>query len=142
MILKSLLAGLAACAILAGPAVAGQTPSVPGAQAYIISPKDGDVVKGPVKIVFGLKGMGLAPALVEWPKTGHHHVIVDVPVPNGNQPIPKNDGKHYFHFGSGQTEGTLELAPGKHTLRLVLADHQHYSHFPPVVSQTVTITVQ
>ena len=78
MNLKSLLAGLAACAILAGPAVAGQTPSVPGAQAYIISPKDGDVVKGPVKIVFGLKGMGLAPALVEWPKTGHHHVIVDV----------------------------------------------------------------
>jgi hypothetical protein len=142
MKLKLCLAGLVAGAILMGPAIAGQTPSVPGTQAYIVSPKNGDVVKGPVKIVFGLKGMGVAPALVDWPKTGHHHVVVDVAAPSGDKPIPKNDGKHYFHFGGGQSEGTLELAPGEHTLRLVLADHQHYTHNPPVVSEPVTITVQ
>lgn len=142
MKLKLILAGLAASTVFAGASFAGTVPSPAGAEAYIISPKDGDTVTGPVKMVFGLKGMGVAPALVEWPNTGHHHVIVDEDVPDGSRPIPKNDGKHHFHFGGGQTEGTIKLAPGKHTLRLVLADHQHYSHNPPVVSPTITITVK
>lgn len=142
MKLKYLLAGLAASALFAGTAVAGEVPSPAGAEAYIISPKDGDTVKGPVKLVFGLKGMGVAPALVEWPKTGHHHVIVDAEIPDGSRPIPKNDGRHYFHFGGGQTEGSIDLPPGKHRVQMVLADHQHYSHNPPVVSQVITITVK
>lgn len=136
------LAGLMASALFAGTAAAGTVPSPAGAEAYIVSPQDGDTVDGPVKIVFGLKGMGVAPALVDWPNTGHHHVIVDTDVPDGSRPIPKNDGKHFFHFGGGQTEGVIDLPPGKHTLRLVLADHQHYSHNPPVVSQRITITVR
>ncbi len=136
------LAGLSALVLTAGAAIAGQVPSPAGAEAYIVSPRDGDVVKGPVTIVFGLRGMGIAPALVEWPNTGHHHVVVDIPVPNGDKPIPKNDGKHHFHFGGGQTEGTITLPPGRHTLRLVFADHQHYTHNPPVVSKPITITVQ
>ncbi len=142
MKLKICLAGLVASALFAGTAVAGSVPSPAGAEAYIISPRDGDTVKGPVKVVFGLKGMGVAPALVDWPNTGHHHVVVDIDVPDGNRPIPKNDGKHHFHFGGGQTEGFLDLPPGRHTLRLVLADHQHYSHNPPVVSKPITITVE
>ena len=103
---KLWLAGLAASALFAGATLAGTVPSPAGAEAYIVSPRDGDTVKGPVKIVFGLKGMGVAPALVEWPNTGHHHVIVDTGVPDGSRPIPKNDGKHHYHFGGGQTEGT------------------------------------
>lgn len=142
MKLSVCLAGLSALVLASGAAIAGQVPSPSGAAAYIVSPKDGDVVKGPVTIVFGLRGMGIAPALVEWPNTGHHHVIVDTPVPNGDKPIPKNDGKHHFHFGGGQTEGTIDLPPGRHTLRLVLADHQHYTHNPPVVSEPITITVR
>ena len=138
---KHCLAGIAASVLFVGVAIAGTVPSPKGAEAYIVSPKDGETVTGPVKIVFGLKGMGIAPALVDWPNTGHHHVIVDVGVPDGSRPIPKNDGKHYFHFGGGQTEGTIKLAPGKHTLRLVLADHNHYTHNPPVVSKPITITV-
>lgn len=142
MKMRLILAGLAASIMFPGVAVAGSVPSPAGAEAYIVSPRDGDTVKGPVKIVFGLRGMGIAPALVEWPNTGHHHVVVDTGVPDGSKPIPKNDGKHHFHFGGGQSEGTIDLAPGKHTLRLVLADHQHYSHNPPVVSQPITITVE
>ncbi len=142
MKLKFCTVALIAFAWVAGPALAGQVPSPAGAEVYIISPNNGDVVKGPVKIVFGLRGMGIAPALVEWPNTGHHHVVVDTGVPNGSKPIPKNDGKHHFHFGGGQTEGTIDLPPGRHTLRLVFADHEHYTHNPPVVSQPVTITVE
>jgi hypothetical protein len=142
MKLKLCAAVFATCALAAGTAIAGQVPSPAGAEAYIVSPKNGDVVEGPVTIVFGLRGMGIAPALVEWPNTGHHHVIVDAGVPNGAKPIPKNDGKNNFHFGGGQTEGTIKLAPGTHTLRLVFADHQHYTHNPPVVSQPITITVK
>ena len=139
---KHCLAAFAALALISSPAVAGQKPSPSNAEAYIISPKDGDVIDGPVTIVFGLRGMGVAPALVEWPNTGHHHVIVDIPVPGGDKPIPKNDGKHHFHFGGGQTEGTIELASGQHTLRMVLADHEHYAHNPPVVSAPITIIVR
>jgi hypothetical protein len=142
MKLSYCLAGISALALTAGTAIAGQVPSPAGAEVYIVSPQDGAVIDGPVTIVFGLRGMGIAPALVEWPNTGHHHVIVDSGVPNGAKPIPKNDGKHNFHFGGGQTEGTVELAPGTHTLRLVFADHQHYTHNPPVVSQPITITVR
>ncbi len=139
---KICLAALSALVLTAGTATAGQVPSPAGAEVYIISPRDGDVVKGPVTVVFGLRGMGIAPALVEWPNSGHHHVVVDTSVPNGSKPIPKNDGKHHFHFGGGQTEGTITLPPGKHTLRLVFADYQHYTHNPPVVSEPITITVQ
>ncbi|MGB0749346.1 MAG: DUF4399 domain-containing protein [Magnetospiraceae bacterium] len=111
-----------------------------GASAYIISPADGATIKGPVTVVFGLKGMGVAPAGTEKDKTGHHHLIVDAGMPDLNQPIPSDD--HYRHFGGGQTEVTLELAPGQHTLQLLLGDLQHVPHNPPVASDVVTITVE
>lgn len=142
MKLKYCVAAMAAAVLVSTPANAGQVKSPDGAEAYFISPKDGDVVEGTVHMVFGLRGMGVAPALVEWPNTGHHHVVVDIGVPDGSKPIPKNDGKHFFHFGGGNTEGTITLPPGRHTLRMVLADHEHYSHNPPVVSEPVTITVK
>ena len=142
MKLNHCLAAFAVFALISGPAIAGQKPSPANAEVYFLSPKDGDVIDGPVTIVFGLRGMGIAPALVKRPNTGHHHVIVDVPVPGGDKPIPRNDGKNYFHFSGGHTEATLNLAPGTHTLQLVFADHEHYSHNPPVVSAPVTITVR
>lgn len=118
-----------------------RTPSPAGAEAYIISPKDGATVKSPVTIEFGLKGMGVAPAGVKFENTGHHHLLIDTDVPaDANAPLPTSDNVR--HFGKGQTEATIELKPGKHTLQLVLGDDKHTPHNPPVVSKKITITVK
>src|SRR5258708_3180032 len=116
-----------------------KTASPAGAKVYIISPKNGAKVKGPVKVVMGLSGMGIAPAGVDSPDTGHHHILVDNEKPNLDAPLPV-DAKHR-HFGKGQTEATLDLPPGKHTLQLVLGDRNHFPHNPPVMSNKITITV-
>jgi hypothetical protein len=117
-----------------------RTASTAGTHVYFISPKAGKTVHSPVKVRFGLSGMGVAPAGVTNPGTGHHHLIVDAPLPPMNLPIPK-DANH-LHFGAGQTETVLELAPGEHTLQLVLADANHIPHDPPVVSEQIHITVK
>ena len=111
-----------------------------GASVYIISPLDGATVSSPVTIQFGLEGMGVAPAGVEKLGTGHHHLIVDAPLPALNEPIPA-DGNHK-HFGGGQTQTTIELSPGTHSLQLLLADHYHIPHNPPIHSNIVTIEVR
>jgi len=110
------------------------------AKLYIISPKDGEKVSNPVTVRFGLAGMGVAPAGVASPNTGHHHLLVDAPVPPADAPIPKDD--HHLHFGAGQTETKLDLAPGAHTLQLVLGDKDHFQFDPPLVSEKVAITVK
>jgi hypothetical protein len=127
-------------AALAAHAQVPRAASPEGAKLYFISPKDGKTISGKVTVRFGLIGMGVAPAGVANPGTGHHHLIVDAPLPAMDQPIPKDD-KH-LHFGNGQTETTLELAPGKHTLQLVLADANHVPHAPPVISKQIHITVK
>jgi len=111
-----------------------------GAEAYIISPADGDTVKSPVTVVFGIRGMGVAPAGVDRPNTGHHHIVIDAPTPDLDKPIPSDD--HHVHFGGGQTEVTLELSPGPHTLQLVLGDRNHLPHTNAVVSKPISITVK
>jgi hypothetical protein len=118
-----------------------RTPAPAGAELYFITPNDGDTVTGDVVVRFGLKGMGVAPAGSDVAKTGHHHLLVDVAqLPKGDQPIPSDDT--HRHFGGGQTETTLKLPPGKHTLQLLLGDKNHIPHVPPVVSQKITITVK
>ncbi len=118
-----------------------RTASPAGAEVYIISPKDGATVKSPVTIQFGLKGMGVAPAGVKFENTGHHHLLIDTDVPaDASAPLPTSDNVR--HFGKGQTEASIELKPGKHTLQLVLGDQNHTPHNPPVVSKKITITVK
>lgn len=115
------------------------TPSAENAKAYIVFPQDGDTVKSPVTVVFGLNGMGIAPAGVEIENTGHHHLLVD------QDTLPPNDaplGSPPIHFGKGQTETTIELEPGTHTLQLILGNHLHVPHTPPVISELITITVE
>lgn len=115
-------------------------PSPAGARAYIISPADGDKVSSPVYVRFGLSGMGIAPAGVEFPEAGHHHLLVNAEqLPPANLPIPADD--RHRHFGKGQTEAMLELPPGQYTLQLLLGDHLHIPHNPPVVSEKVYVTV-
>jgi hypothetical protein len=130
-----------ASAILAGHANA-QTPAPSGAKVYFINIKNGDTVKSPFKVQFGLSGMGIAPAGVEKEKTGHHHLLVDTELKADElvQPIIQDD-KHK-HFGGGQTETAVTLAPGKHTLQLVLGDWTHMPHKKPVMSEKITVTVK
>lgn len=130
---------LLALASLPLAALASSAPD--GASAYIISPANGETVTSPVKVRFGLAGMGVAPAGVEQAHTGHHHLLIDVEeLPAPDQPIPADD--HHRHFGGGQTEVTVDLPPGQHTLQLLLGDHLHVPHNPPVASEVVTITVE
>ena len=117
-----------------------RTPSPEGAVLYVISPSDGAVVKSPVTVRFGLAGMGVAPAGVGTPNTGHHHLVIDAELPPLDAPLPADD--HHRHFGGGQTEVALELEPGPHTLQLVLADKDHVPHDPPLVSEQIAITVE
>ncbi|MDX2299924.1 MAG: DUF4399 domain-containing protein [Xanthomonadaceae bacterium] len=117
-----------------------RTPSPAGAEVYIIAPADGAVVGSEVTVRFGLKGMGIAPAGTAAANSGHHHLLIDAPMPALDQPIPA-DAQH-VHFGKGQTETTVTLTPGKHTLQLLLGDQNHIPHEPPVVSQVVTVTVK
>ena len=131
---------LGARAATADSQAGGRTPSPDGAAVYFISPSDGDVVKSPVTVRFGLRAMGVAPAAVDKPNTGHHHLVVDAPLPDMRVPIPADD--HYRHFGGGQTELALELPPGRHTLQLLVGDFRHVPHDPPVVSEQIEITVE
>jgi hypothetical protein len=140
MIRKSLVA--AAFLACASPAFA-ESPFPADAEVYFISPSDGDTVSSPVLVVFGLKGMGVAPAGTEKEKTGHHHLLIDVETPTGEDlqyGLPADD--NFKHFGGGQTETMVELAPGTHTLQLMVGDANHVPHDPPVVSEVITITVQ
>jgi hypothetical protein len=125
------------------PAIAlGETAAPPNASVYIISPKDGDTVTSPFKVQFGLTGMGVAPAGIDKPNTGHHHLLIDTTLSPEElkQPIP-SDAKH-LHFGGGQTETMLTLPPGRHTLQLVLGDWTHIPFNPPIISPVITVTVK
>jgi hypothetical protein len=136
------ITALAATALASAAALA-QTPSPApaGAEVYFIAPRDGQTIHGPVTIKFGLKGMGVAPAGIKFDNTGHHHLLVDTDLSEIklDAPLPATD--KILHFGKGQTETTLTLPPGKHTLELLFADYLHIPFDPPLHSKKITITV-
>jgi hypothetical protein len=144
--LAVLLAGTSVilpAAAQAPPAATGmaRTPSPAAAKLYIVSPANGAKVKSPVTVVFGLAGMGVAPAGVKFDNAGHHHLLVDSDVPKElSLPLPATD--KVVHFGKGQTEGSITLTPGTHTLQLLLGDHNHIPFDPVVASAKITITVE
>jgi Domain of unknown function (DUF4399) len=116
-----------------------RTPSPPDAKVYFVGLHDGSVVTQHVTLHFGLVNMGVAPAGINKPNTGHHHLLIDAELPPLDQPIP-NDF-HHLHFGAGQTEATVNLPLGKHKLQLLLGDANHVPHNPPVFSKPITVTV-
>ncbi len=161
---RSIVPALALATLLATPAIAQQdaapdeahdhgTPSAPAsapaghrtpaphdAYVYIGWPNDGEVIHSTrFKVWFGTRNFGVAPAGTDVPNTGHHHLLIDTPLPPMDEAIP-ND-KHHLHFGLGQTETIIELPPGTHTLQLLMADGNHVSHDPPVMSKRITIHV-
>ena len=117
-----------------------RSPSAEGAELYFISPKSGETISGPVTVIFGLKGMGVAPAGTDKENTGHHHLLINTGLPALDLPVPADD--QHKHFGKGQTQTTIELPPGKHTLQLLLGNHIHVPHNPVVASEVIEITVK
>lgn len=146
--MKSFLFTAAFCLSASFVWAGGETPSNPDAKVYFVNLADGDSVQSPVTVVFGLSGMGVAPAGTEAENTGHHHLLINrPPIGEGEDGadelaygLPADD--NHMHFGGGQTEVTLDLPAGQHTLQLVLGDAGHVPHNPPVVSEVITITVE
>ena len=143
MFMKPLAAAVTAAALLAAPVYAQSTASPDGAMLYFVGLEDGDTVESPVTVRFGLSGMGVAPAGVDNENTGHHHLFLNR-APFGEDDVgfgvPADD--NHRHFGGGQTEVTLDLPPGEHTMQLVLGDTNHVPHDPPVTSDVITVTVE
>jgi hypothetical protein len=121
------------------PVYGGETPSVPGTKVYFINLIEGQKIKSPYLVQLGLTSeMGIAPALADWPDTGHHHIIIDSTITNMNKSI---SNKH-IHLHKGQTEVSLKLASGKHTIQLLFGDYSHIPHDPPVMSEIINISVE
>ena len=117
-----------------------RSPAPPGATVFIIAPSDGATVSSPVSVKFGISGINVAPAGQHAPNSGHHHLLIDTELQDPEAPVPA-DPQH-VHYGKGQTEASIELEPGQHTLQLVLGDGNHVPHQPPILSKVVTITVE
>jgi hypothetical protein len=119
---------------------AERTASAPQALVYFHYPVDGMRVPERFTVKIGLKEMGVAPAGVVKSFTGHHHLLIDTDMVPLDQPIPSD--YNHIHLGGGQTEVVLTLPPGTHTLQLLLGDHLHVAHQPPVMSKKITIYVR
>jgi hypothetical protein len=140
--MKRLILALGSIALTAMALAQDRTPAAAGAVEYFIAPHNGETVHSPVTVKFGLKGMGVAPAGVKFDNTGHHHLLIDTDLSavKLDAPLPATD--KILHFGKGQTETTVTLAPGKHTLELLFADASHVPFDPPLHSKQITITVE
>ncbi len=117
------------------------SPSPSDASVFFIEPADGATVPPTFTVKFGVKGMTIAPAGTDQPNSGHHHLLIDVAdLPDMKLPLPATE--QVVHFGKGQTETAVTLAPGRHTLQLVFANYLHIPHDPPVISKRITVTVK
>ena len=122
------------------PAALSRSASAEDARVFFISPADGDTVDNPIRVVFGTEGMAVVPAGNDTPHSGHHHLLIDTELPELGLPIPKDE--HHVHFGDGSTETEIMLEPGEHTLQLLLGDHLHIPHDPPLNSGKIKVTVK
>ena len=135
--LAALLSAFSAAALADMP----RTPAPEGAKVYFIEPANGATVDKTFTVKFGLKGMGVAPAGVDAPATGHHHLLIDLnQEPTIDMPLPMTD--NHKHFGKGLTETEVTPPPGKHTLQLLVGDKNHVPLDPPVISEKITVTVK
>ena len=144
---KAVLTGLVSSAFMSLAALVAlaqvtRSPSAEDAEVYFINVQDGDVVSSPLLVQFGLKNMGVAPAGFDAQNTGHHHLLIneDETAIDYDAPLPAT--QTLVHFGGGQTETTIELEPGEHTLQLLLGNASHIPHDEVVISQKITVTVE
>jgi len=138
------LLSLFVAAVLVAVAAAQVIRSAPAEDVtlYLITPVHGEVIEGPFVVRFGLRGMGIAPAGVEFANTGHLHLLINLPLEEVDldASLPFTDQTR--HLGGGQTELRLDLPPGEYSLQALLADWLHVSFDPPVVSEVIRITVR
>ncbi len=123
----------------AAPAAAPVAQAAPTPEIYLRAPADGATVPTTFPVAFGLRNYGVAPATVNLANTGHFHILINVDAPAPGQLIPA-DSLHR-HFGAGQIETNLTLAPGTYTLRVVLGDFEHKVISPALISRPIRITV-
>src|SRR5215831_1665158 len=143
LIPRAVLSGTVAVTLLSSivlSSIVAETPAPPGASVYFINLKDRETVTSPFKVQFGLVGMGIAPAGIEKEKTGHHHLLIDTTLSAEEMKGAIAADPQHVHFGGGQTETTVTLPPGQHTLQLVLGDWSHIPHDPAVMSPVITVT--
>jgi hypothetical protein len=110
-------------------------------KVYFKNLKDGSSVPSKFKVEFGLDGLKVRPAGedVNDRASGHHHLIVDGGPIDIGKPVPADEKN--LHYGKGQTETEITLAPGTHKLTLQFADGAHRSYGPTWAS-TVTVNVK
>ncbi len=140
--MKTITTSIALAALIfGGAAVAGDSPAPKNAYLYIGWPNNGEVIRNNnFRVWFGLRKMGVSPAGIEKPMTGHHHLIIDASLPPMDEEIPAD--RNHLHFGKGQTETRITLPPGTHTLQLLLGDYEQVPHNRPMMSQKITVTVK
>lgn len=140
---RAIMTAVIAALCLGGTAFAGETPAPKDAKVFFENLEDGATVTSPVTVAFGLSGMEVAPAGTEKEHSGHHHLFIDrAPFGEDDVDLAIPVDANHMHFGKGQTEMSLNLPQGQHTLQLVLGDHEHFPHDPPVASDRITITVK
>ena len=122
------------------PAAMPRSAAPPGAAVFFITPMNGATVTSPVTVKFGVSGVSVTAAGDMSANSGHHHLLVDTELADPSVSVPK-DAQH-LHYGKGQTETSLELSPGTHSLQLVLGDGNHVPHDPPIMSSAISITVE
>jgi hypothetical protein len=127
-------------AVASKPVAMPRTASAEGASVFFITPANGATVTNPIQIEFGIEGMDVVKAGDNQPNSGHHHLLIDTDIPNLGLPIPADE--RHVHFGDGRTATEIVLPPGEHTLQMLLGDHLHIPHEPPLVSEAITITVE
>ena len=117
-----------------------RTASSEGASVFFITPADGATVTNPISIEFGIAGMDVVKAGNNQPNSGHHHLLIDTGLPDLELPIPANE--QHVHFGDGSVSTQISLPKGEHKLQMLLGDHLHIPHNPPLTSAQITITVE
>jgi len=134
---------MAALALTLSPvSVHAADPAPQPAKAFFKNIKDGDTVHNPVHLEFDLTGMKVAPAGTMTPGTGHFHLLIDTQLTDAQKKLPIPNDTQHMHFGKGQTEATITLPPGEHTLQLVMGDGLHRLNNPPVMSDIIHVTAE
>jgi hypothetical protein len=113
--------------------------SEPTQTARIVEPADGATVGTTFKVKFGIKGMKVEPAGDVVSNSGHHHLLINLDSIAAGESIPFTE-KH-MHFGKGQTEAEVKLAPGQYTLTAQFANGAHQS-YGKAMSHSIKVTVK
>ncbi len=106
---------------------AGVTITQPASMADVVSP---------IEICLETKGYTTEPAKNGVNEgRGHHHLIVNVNLPDLSQPVP-HDGNH-IHMGDGSKCKKIELSSGMHTIQALFARGNHIPYDPAVTDSVV-----